>query len=305
MGNPVMNRFAVDVQEKRGFESDTAIQTASDPNVYSSRQTYGSQSAEMSQWGHSAQYGQPTEDMREFEYAYVQPAADAVDRGVMTYDDVIIRTSAMLGVLTIFGGISWFASFNFPLIASGMLFVGIFGGLGMAFYNSFTKNLTGIKVGIYAALEGLALGAISAMFEASYPGIVVQALVGTFAVFGVTLALFSSGKVRGSSKLLKFTLIAILGLLAFRLLSMPLAAFNIIPAGLDRIEIAGIPLGVFIGAAAVLLGAFSLIGDFESVRYGVEAGAPRQHSWYATFGLLVTIVWMYMEILRLLSYFRE
>lgn len=246
-------------------------------------------------------------DMREFEHAYQRPSADAIDRGVMTYDDVIVRMGAMLALLTGTAALSWFVTMSNPRLGMILLLVGALGGLGMALVNSFSRNVGAGKVSAYAALEGLALGAISAVMEASAPGIVVQALLGTIAVFGVTLILFSSGKVRNSSKLMKFTLIGIVALLAFRLLSFLLTVTGVISQSLESIQIAGInlPLGVLVGAIAVLLGAFSLIQDFDTIQQGVRNGAPSQFAWYATFGLLVTIVWMYMEILRLLSYFRE
>ena len=144
------------------------------------------------------------------------------------------------------------------------------------------------------------------MFEFRYPGIVIQALIATAAVFAVTLALFSSfGKVRNSPKLQKFVLIALAGIIAYRLLAWILTWTGAVAAHPDTITVMGLPLGAVVGVVAVLIGAMSLIGDFDQIQQGVRQGVPARFAWMCAFGLMVTIVWMYTEILRLLSYFRD
>lgn len=244
-------------------------------------------------------------DMSDFERSYTAPSADAVDRGTMTYDDVIVRTVSMLAILFVAAAATWTAATINPSVSLGLMVVGVIGGLVMAMVNIFT-TATGLKVSLYSAFEGLALGGLSAVMEMRYPGIVVQALIGTFAIFGVTLALFASGRVRNSSKLQKFVLMSLFGLLAYRLLTALLTWFGVLTVNINAIEIVpGIQLGALVGVGAVLIGALSLIGDFDHIKVGVESGAPRQMAWVGVFGLLVTIVWMYTEILRLLSYFRD
>lgn len=240
------------------------------------------------------------------EDAYRAPAADAVDRGAMTYDDVIMKMAISMGVLLIGAFASWTASAISPSIGMMLSLVGVVVGFILAMVNSFSTTIRPAAVLAYAVFEGLALGAISRVFEVIYPGIVVQALIATAAVFGVTLALFSSGKVRNSSKLMRFTLIALVSILVYRLLSMVLSLTGVLSAGgFDSITVMGIPLGILVGLAAVLVGAACLIQDFDQAKIGVERGVPAKYAWACAFGILVTVVWMYLEILKLIARFRD
>jgi len=137
-----------------------------------------------------------------------------------------------------------------------------------------------------------------------------QAVLGTFCVFAVTLALFKSGKVRATPKAMKFFMIAMLGYLVFSLVNLALMMFGVLDnqwgaRGMD-ISIMGIsiPLGVLIGLVAIGLAAFSLIMDFTSIEEGVRAGVDARYSWTAAFGLTVTLIWLYVEILRVLAILR-
>ena len=151
---------------------------------------------------------------------------------------------------------------------------------------------------LYALAEGLFLGGISAVFEASYPGIVVQAVLGTFSVFAVMLALYTSGKFRPTPRMTKIVMTAMLGYLVFMLVNLVLTW-----TGIANLRTGG--LGLIIGAIAVLLAAYSLTMDFEMAAVGVKNGAPQKYSWSVAFGLTVTLVWLYVEILRILSILRS
>lgn len=297
VSNPVMNRLSADIQQTTpaGYPTMPGYQPGTYNQGYATPQSAG-----------ASNYAPPASiPMEDLERSYHAPSADAIDRGQMTYDDVIVKTGAMLGLLVVAASVAWYAAHLNPVYGVGAMASGFLGAFVLAMVNSFSRTVRPALVIAYAALEGVGLGAFSAVMDARYPGVVIQALVGTVAVFAVTLALFSSGKVRNSSKMMKFTLIGIIGIIVFRLLSFVLSLFGVIDTSLSNITIMGIPLGVGIGLLAVVLGAMSLIGDFDMVKKGVERGAPASFAWYATFGLLVTIVWMYMEILRLLSYFRD
>lgn len=243
--------------------------------------------------------------MDEFERSYAAPSADAVDRAAMTYDDVIIRTATLLAIVTTTGALGWGLMSINPLFSAGAMLIGSIGALVLALLNTFSSTIRPSLIMAYAAFQGLALGGLSAMFELRHPGIVVQALVATVAVFSVTLALFSSGKVRNSPKMQRFVLIALAGILAYRLLAWGLTFFGAIGSHPDTMTIMGLPLGAVIGTIAVLIGAMSLIGDFDQVQHGVRTGVPARMAWMCAFGMMVTIVWMYTELLRLLSYFRD
>ena len=140
-----------------------------------------------------------------------------------------------------------------------------------------------------------------------FDGIVPMAVFGTLGVVGITLALFASGKVRASKRATKIFLVAMIGYAAFSLINFGLMAFGVTDSmyGLRDFAIPGpnIPLGIPLGILVVLLAAYSLVLDFDSVKRGVEGGAPRIYGWTAAFGIMLTVVWLYLEILRLISFF--
>ena len=142
-------------------------------------------------------------------------------------------------------------------------------------------------------------------------GIVIQATLATFAVIGVTLLLFMNNKVRTSPRMTKFIMIAMLGYLAFALVNF---AISFTPwgqemgmFGMRSVDIPGtnIPFGVVIGIFAVFMGAYMLVSDFEFIKRGVQSGAPRSFGWIAAYSLVATVVFIYIEILRILALFRN
>jgi uncharacterized YccA/Bax inhibitor family protein len=232
---------------------------------------------------------------------YNQPAATPVETNRMSYDDVIVKTLLMFAVLLATAVVGWF----FPILA----IPGAIIGLVLGIVNSFKREPSPALILLYSAAEGLFIGGISSFFEAQWPGVVVQATLGTVAVFGVTLALFANGKIRASKRATKIFLIAIVGYAVFSLLNFVLMIFGAFPAdqmfGLRSQTVFGIPLGAIIGVFAVILAAYSLVLDFDFIQRGVKSGAPRKYGWSGAFGLVVTIVWLYVELLRLLAIFRN
>jgi uncharacterized YccA/Bax inhibitor family protein len=235
---------------------------------------------------------------------YNQPAAGPADTGRMTYDDVIVKTAACLGVVVAGAAVTLFVSMG---LASLLMIVGALGGFVLALVNTFKKQPSPALILAYAGLEGLFLGGLTRILDGMYPGVGLQAVIGTLSVFAVTLVLFKSGKVRATPKAMRFFMIAIIGYAVFALINMVMMMTGAVtePFGLrTSVEIFGIPLGVFIGLLAIGLAAFSLIMDFTSIEAGVQAGAPQRFSWTAAFGLTVTLVWLYVEIIRLLAILR-
>ena len=256
-----------------------------------------------------ASSGMPTDrplyDQQAFDQArasYQAPAADAVAMGRMTYDDVIVKTSVSLAVAIGAAAVAWFATAASPAVGMPLLLVGLLGGFIIAMVNIFSKTVRPALVLLYAGLEGLALGTLSFVVNASLPGVVVQAVVATFAVFLVTLALFASGKVRNSPKLQKFALISLLGIILARVFIWLLAMAGVSMGGVGGPTIMGIPLGVALSFFAVFIGAICLISDFDQVKVGVERGVPAKYSWMSAFGIMVTLIWLYVEILNILSH---
>jgi uncharacterized YccA/Bax inhibitor family protein len=177
----------------------------------------------------------------------------------------------------------------------------------LALINIFKKKPSRALVLSYAAVEGVFVGGISSFFELTFPGIVSQAVLGTLVVVGVTLALFASGKVRASAKATKVFLIAMVGYVIFSVINLILMMTGATPGmfGMRSIEIAGIPLGVIIGILVVIMAAYSLVLDFDSIKTGVERGAPRAYGWTAAFGIMITVVWLYLEIMRMPAILRS
>jgi uncharacterized YccA/Bax inhibitor family protein len=251
-------------------------------------------------WG-SQQPGMTDDQLQQM---YNRPAAGPVETGRMSYDDVIVRTAACVGVVMAGAAVTLFVSM--PL-ASLLMIVGALGGFALAMVNTFKKQPSPALILAYAGLEGLFLGGLTRILDALYPGVGLQAVIGTLSVFAVTLLLFRSGKVRATPKAMRFFMIAMIGYAVFALVNMVMVWTGAVqsPFGLSTsVEIFGIPLGVFIGILAIGLAAFSLIMDFTSIEAGVRAGAPERFAWTAAFGLTVTLVWLYVEIIRLLAILR-
>jgi uncharacterized YccA/Bax inhibitor family protein len=246
---------------------------------------------------------------------YAAPSAGAVETGRMTIEDTVWKTLGLFAVLLVTATVGWGwtmagvtpANPN-PSILPWML--GALGGFVLSLvviFGSRKKVRPGLIIA-YAAFEGLFVGGISAFFEFIWPGIVVQATLATLSVVGVTLALFASGKVRASKRATKIFMIAMVGYLVFSLINVGLMLFNVPIAGgafgLLSQEFMGIPLGLIIGVLVVIMAAYSLVLDFDQVQQGVRNGAPRQYAWLGAFGIMVTVVWLYVEILRILAILR-
>jgi len=152
----------------------------------------------------------------------------------------------------------------------------------------------------------LFVGGISWIFNTMWDGIVTQAVFGTLAVVGVTLFLFLNGTLRSSPRLTKIFIVGMVGYLAFSLVNFGLMIFGVTDGmfGLRSVEFMGIPLGLILGVVIVLLAVYSLVMDFEAIKNGVDQGAPEIYGWQAAFGIVVTVVWLYVEILRILAILR-
>ncbi|QOT19339.1 Bax inhibitor-1/YccA family protein [Paenarthrobacter sp. YJN-5] len=226
------------------------------------------------------------------------PAIDAA--GAMTYDDVIMKTLFCMGVLVAGGVIGW--------ANPSLALVGVVVATVLAFVSIFKKTPSPTLVLGYAAFEGLALGGVSAVFEARYEGIVIQAVLATVSVFAATLAAFKFGGFRATPAMVKMVLVAMIGYLVYSVINLLLVAFHVAntPFGINSLKIPGtdIPIGVAIGLIVVLLAAFNLIMDFTTIEDDVTSHAPQIESWRNAFGLMLTMVWLYLEILRLLALLR-
>ncbi len=270
-------------------------------------QGYGQPQYGQSQYGqpqtgwNPAQQGMSSDQLQDM---YNRPAAGPADSGRMTFDDVIMKTAACLAAVIAGAAVTLVVAQG---LATMLMLMGALGGFVLALVNTFKKQPSPALILAYAALEGLFLGGLTRILDGMFPGVGLQAVIGTLSVFAVTLVLFKSGKVRATPKAMRFFMIALIGYAVFALINMVMMWTGAVqsPFGLrTSVEIFGIPLGVFIGLLAIGLAAFSLIMDFTSIEAGVRSGAPQRFSWTAAFGLTVTLVWLYVEIIRLLAILR-
>ncbi|KFC52993.1 membrane protein [Micrococcus luteus] len=287
MANPVMNSQNFQQQMQGGGQAQPGWYQG---GTQSAQSPYGQQdpSGRAQAFG-AGQAAQDYAHQQSMEDAFRAPAAGPEHTGRMTYNDVVGKTGLMLVLVVVAGAVGWFSP--------GLMIVGAIAGLVLGLVNSFKREPSPVLIMLYALAEGLFLGGISAVFEASYPGIVVQAVLGTFSVFAVMLALYTSGKFRPTPRMTKIVMTAMLGYLVFMLVNLVLTW-----TGIANLRTGS--LGLIIGAIAVLLAAYSLTMDFEMAAVGVKNGAPQKYSWSVAFGLTVTLVWLYIEILRILSILR-
>lgn len=287
------------------------------------QQSYGQQYGQAPSSGQSPAYGQygrtqysqqagygtiPPERVSDLERQYGAPAAGNVDRGLMTYDDVIVRTAGIFAVIVGVGAVSWFLATNPATYALGALamIVGCLGSLVMGLVNSFKKVPSPALIITYAVFEGAMLGAVSGVVNLRAPGVVIEAVLATLATFAVMLVAYKAGGFRVQGKAARILVIAMGGYAIFALVNLVLQLTGVLGGwGLYDITFMGIPLGIVIGAVAVLMAAFSLAMDFESIQRGVERGLPRVYAWAGAFGLVVTLVWLYVEFLRILAILRD
>lgn len=256
----------------------------------------------------------------QLEGMYAAPPAGSIETDRMSVEDTVWKTAGLFGILLVTAAIGWVLTLGgvaaperdpYSDFAPNMLpwIVGALGGFVLAMVITFTsrKKVRPALIFAYAAFEGLFVGGISAFFEVIFPGIVIQATLATVSVVGVTLALFASGKIRASKKATKVFMIAMVGYLVFSLLNLVLmwTGINQNAFGLLSESIAGIPLGLIIGVLVVIMAAYSLVLDFDQIQQGVRNGAPRKFGWMGAFGIMVTVVWLYVEILRIIAIVRS
>lgn len=224
-------------------------------------------------------------------------------QGLMTVENTITKAVILFAMLLVSAAVGWLLLP--PVLLLPLALVGFVLGL----VNVFKKEISVPLTMAYAVVEGLVVGMISMFFESAYPGVVAQAVIATLCVLGVVLALFANGKVRQSAKATKIFLVATLGYIVFSLVNFGLMATGTIDGmyGIRGMEIGntGIPVGVPLGILAILLASYSLVMDFTFIQQGEINRLPEKFGWRGAFGLMVTIVWLYLEILRLLGIMRN
>lgn len=246
---------------------------------------------------YGAPYGAPQDlspDQLRDMYA-AEPAGPA-RMGRMTLDDVVVRTAIVFGVLLLAAGATY------TLIEPeqfGIVIIAALIGLVLGLVNSFKREPSPALILAYAAFQGVFVGGISLVYETQFKGIVAQAVLGTLCAFATMLGLYKIGAVRATPKFTRILLIAGVGYLVFGLVHM----IGVWTDLWGSVYTSG-PLGILISAAGVVLASLFLVLDFDFVESGIRNGIPARYAWTAAFGLVVTLVWLYLEILRLLAILR-
>lgn len=216
----------------------------------------------------------------------------------MTVDDVVVRTVALLAITGVVGAFTWaIVPVEFSLgaaLAGGLI------GLVLGLVISFARITNPLIIGAYAAVEGVFLGAISEAFNDAYPGIVLQAVIGTFGLFFVMAALYKIRAIRATPRFVRGVVAAMIGCFALMMINLVLSFFNV-DTGLRS----GGPLAILFSVVCIIVAALSFVLSFAEVEQGVRYGLPQRYAWHASFGILVSLVWLYLEILRLLGYLRN
>lgn len=309
-GDPRFGRFGAGGQAQQG-QQVYGQQAYGQPQYGQPQQEYGQQAYGQAQYG-QPQYGQPQQAYGQPQQAYGQSQygqpqytdysaptyseptySEPIPAGErLTMNDVLVKTAINLGLVVVGAVVAWYV----PML----MLLGLLGGLVLGLVNSFKQKVSPILVMVYALMEGMMLGGLSALVNLRYPGTAIQAVLATIVVAGVTLALFTNGKIRTTPKLNKIFMIGALSYLGYGLVSMLTA--GIFGFSLNSMSIGGIPLGLPIALIAVAMATYSLLIDYTTTAEAVDAGLPQSESWRLAFGLTASLVWLYVEILRVLMY---
>ena len=209
----------------------------------------------------------------------------------MTLDGTVNKTGISLLLLIFTATYTW-NSPSLPLMVLGGI-----GGFVVGILTHFKRHLSAITVPIYAALEGLLLGGISTMFEQLYPGIVSQAIFITFGILASLLIAYKSGFIKPTENF-KLGVAAATGGIAFIYMISWIMSFW---GGSIPLIHSSSTFGIVFSVGVIIIAALNLVLDFDFIEQGVEMGAPKYMEWYGAFGLMVTLIWLYLEILRLLA----
>jgi len=222
--------------------------------------------------------------------------------GVMTINGTINKTLILLALVIIPAVWVWNMFYESGIESIGLwMYGGLFGGLIVAFVTIFKKTWAPFTAPIYAVLEGLLIGGLSAVIEAQFSGIVFQAVALTFGTLFAMLVTYRMGLIKVTEKFKMGVVAATGAIVVVYLVSLGLSFFSI---NVPFIHSGG-TLGILFSLFVVVIAALNLVLDFDFIEKGAEHGAPKYMEWYGAFGLIVTLVWLYIEFLRLLSKLRQ
>ena len=266
------------------------------------------------QRGGYAQFGTGAAQVQQGYYQadpYVAPYQEAKVSRPVTIDDVVTKTGITLGVLTVAAIVSYFLVSSNVALAMPLTVIGALGGLGLVLVATFGRKQDSPAIVLsYAVLEGLFLGAVSFVFanfqvsSANAGALIGEAVLGTFGVFFGMLVVYKTGAIRVTPKFTRMLVAAMFGVLALMLGNFVLAMFNV-GGGTGLGLRSGGTVAIIFSLVCIGIAAFSFLIDFDAADQMIRAGAPEKAAWGIALGLTVTLVWLYIEILRLLSYLQN
>ena len=238
---------------------------------------------------------------------YNQPAAGPVQSRRITIDDVVMKTTGLFAIVVVVGAIAWQLT---PQLGALLMMAGIAATLVLGLVIAFKKTISVPLIVAYAVFEGVLVGSISRFYAAAFPpepgagilqGIVPQAILATLSVFAGMLLAYKTGIIKVTEKFRRIVTMAVIGYAIFALINLVYALVTNTAFGIGGSGALGIGISLFaIGLASAMLAL-----DFDSIDKAIAAGAPEKYSWLLAHGLIVTLVWLYLEILRLLGRLRS
>ncbi|GAA3201428.1 Bax inhibitor-1/YccA family protein [Dactylosporangium siamense] len=233
---------------------------------------------------------------------YTAPSATRA----MTIDDVVVRTVALLGVTGIFGAGAWALLPDTGGVTTLALFGSLIAGLVLGLVISFAQVTNPAVIIPYAALQGVLLGVVSRWYEHAYSGIVIQAVIGTFGIFAIMAVLYKLQILRATPRFTKMVIGALVGVVVLSLANFVFYLFGL-NLGLRDYGTEGKVgwLPIVFSLVIIVVAALTFVLDFDAVEQGVRQGLPEKYAWYCSFGILVGLIFLYWEILRMLSYLRR
>ena len=240
---------------------------------------------------------------------YNQPAAGPVETRRVTMDDVIMKTLALFAIVLVIGAIGWTVAANSPTGGFALWMGGMIGTLVLGLVIAFKKTLSVPLILLYAVVEGLFLGAVSQFFSLyfdepgtpAFQGIVAQAVIATLATFTGMFLAYKFGLIKVTARFRRVMTMMIIGYALFAVVNFVFAVVTNTQFGIGGSGGLGIAISLF----AVGLASFTLALDFDAIEGAIRTGAPQQYSWLLAHGLIVTLVWLYIEFLRLFARLRQ
>ena len=229
--------------------------------------------------------------------AFTHRSSDFSTNEVMTLSGAVNKTGLYLLLCVLSAALNWNLLYSNPSLASGLLWFGVFGGLVAAIVTIWKPTTANISAPIYAVLQGLALGAVSGMYEYLYDGIVMQALALTFGTLAALLLAYKSGLIKPTENFRLMLFAATGGVFILYLVSFIMSFFGG-PIGFIH---SNSLMGIGFSLVVVAIAALNLVLDFDFIEQASESGAPKYLEAYGAFSLMVTLIWLYLEILRLLA----